>query len=202
MSSLRANLILIFAAVLALGPVMGAELTVESVNSAEPSNKPLSTDKMTPVAVQLQVLLDRAHFSPGEIDGKFGENARKALAAYAEAQQLPTGDRPTDEVWKTLRTDNRPIISDYAITDRDVAGPFLKKLPSKMEDMKDIPKLSFTSPREAIAEKFHMSEQLLTALNPGKKFDRADENIAVVDTGRREGDDSAKADKVEVDKTR
>jgi len=47
-----------------------------------------------------------------------------------------------------------------------------------------------------------MSEQLLAALNPGKKFDRAGENIVVVDTGVGESDDFAKADKVEVDKTR
>jgi lipoprotein-anchoring transpeptidase ErfK/SrfK len=83
-----------------------------------------------------------------------------------------------------------------------VAGPFLEKLPSKMEDMKDIPKLGYTSPREAIAEKFHMSEQLLTALNPGKKFDRAGETVVVVNTGVGENGESAKVDRVEVDKTR
>lgn len=49
-------------------------------------------------------------------------------------------------------------------------GPFLEKLPGKMEDMKTLNALSYTSPREAIAEKFHMSEALLEALNPGKKI--------------------------------
>jgi lipoprotein-anchoring transpeptidase ErfK/SrfK len=124
------------------------------------------------------------------------------LRAYAEAQQLPSADRPTEEVWKALRADDRSATSDYTITEKDVAGPFLEKLPPKMEDMKDIPKLGYTSPREAIAEKFHMSEQLLTALNPGKKFDRAGETIVVVDTGVGENSESAKADRVEVDKTR
>ena len=201
MSSQRASLILALVAVIAVGPALGAELTADAINSAEPSKKSLSKDKTTPAGVRLQVLLDRAHFSPGEIDGKFGENARKALRAYAEAQQMPSADQPTEEVWKALHADDRPVTSEYVITEKDVTGPFLEKLPSKMEDMKDIPKLGFTSPREAIAEKFHMNEQLLTALNPGKKFDRAGETIVVVDTSVGESDDS-KADKVEVDKTR
>src|SRR5712671_6800902 len=180
----------------------GAEMKPDAINSAEPSVKALSNEKATPFGIRFQVLLDRAHFSPGEIDGKFGENARKALRAFAEARQLSSADRPTEEVWKALRADDRPIITDYTISEKDLAGPFLAKLPSKMEDMKDIQKLGFTSPREAIAERFHMSEQLLAALNPGTKFDRAGENIVVVDAGVGESDDSAKADKVEVDKTR
>jgi lipoprotein-anchoring transpeptidase ErfK/SrfK len=201
MWSSRVNLALLLA-VLAANPTFAAEISPDAINSAEPSKNSLTEDKATPAGVRLQVLLDRAHFSPGEIDGKFGENAKKALRAYAEAHQLPSAERPTEEVWKALRADDRPVTSDYTISDKDVAGPFLEKLPSKMEDMKDIPKLGYTSPREAIAEKFHMSEQLLVALNPGKKFDRAGETVVVVDTGVGENGESAKADRVEVDKTR
>ena len=58
-------------------------------------------------------------------------------------------------------------------------GPFLEKLPAKMEDMKGLKSLDYTSPREAIAEKFHMSEALLEDLNPGKKFDQAGQTISV-----------------------
>ena len=58
-------------------------------------------------------------------------------------------------------------------------GPFLEKLPAKMDDMKDLKALGYVSPREALAEKFHMSEDLLAALNPGKKFDKAGEAIFV-----------------------
>ena len=195
-----ASIVLVLA--LAAAPVAAAEINPDAINAAEPSKKTLSNDKPTAAGIRLQVLLDRARFSPGEIDGRFGENAKKALRAYAEARQLPGADTVTDDVWKALRVDDRPVTLTYTITAQDVAGPFLNKLPSKLEDMKDIPKLGFTSPREALAEKFHMSEQLLTALNPGRHFDRAGETIVVVDTTSGGEGTPAKADRVEVDKIR
>jgi lipoprotein-anchoring transpeptidase ErfK/SrfK len=71
-----------------------------------------------------------------------------------------------------------------------------------MEAMKDIPRLSYTSPREALAEKIHMSEQLLAVLNPGQRFDRAGESIVVVNTFEQNAANSAKAARLEVDKNR
>ncbi len=132
MWSPRVNLALVLIAVLAANPAFAADISPDAINSAEASNKSLTEDNATSAGVRLQVLLDRAHFSPGEIDGKYGENAKKALRAYAEAKQLPSGERPTEEVWKALRADDRPVTSDYTISDKDVAGPFLEKLPSKM----------------------------------------------------------------------
>jgi len=186
--------------VLIANPAAAAELNANAINTAEPSAKALSDSKPTALGVRLQVLLDRAHFSPGEIDGKFGENARKALQAFAEAQQLPRSSTLSEDVWKKLGVDERPATTNYTIAGKDVAGPFLERLPSKMEDMKDIPRLSYTSPREGLAEKFHMSEELLATLNPGQRFDRAGDSIVVVDTGSEQT--ATKAARVEVDKVR
>jgi len=187
---------------LAATPATGAELTPAFVNSAEPSGRSLSAEKPSPLGVRLQVLLDRSHFSPGEIDGRFGENAKKALRAYAEALEFVGTSDLSAEVWKKLETDNAPVLMNYTITEKDIRGPFLHKLPHKMEAMKDIPRLSYSSPREGLAEKFHMSEQLLAALNPGQRFDRAGESIVVVNTFEQNAANSAKAARVEVDKGR
>lgn len=184
-----------------MGPAFAATIDPNAINSAELSGKSLLNDKPTPLGIRLEVLLDRAHFSPGEIDGKFGENARKALRAYAGSQQLPGSDALTNDVWNRLRADDLPVMTSYTVTEKDITGPFLHKLPSRMEDMKDLPSLNFTNSREALAERFHMSEQLLVMLNPGRKFDRAGETINVVDTGSRDGANSPKADRIEVDKS-
>ncbi|SRR5579871_3093011 len=172
----------------------------ESINSAEWSPK-LPADRITPLAIRLQVLLDRAHFSPGEIDGKFGENAKKALQAYAEAQQLSFTGGLTRELWQKLSADQRPVLTQYTIRRADVVGPFLARLPTRMDELKHLKRLSYTGPRQELAEKFHMSEELLSALNPGRPLDREGVAITVVDSAVATGE-SARVEKVEIDKDR
>jgi lipoprotein-anchoring transpeptidase ErfK/SrfK len=155
------------------------DITPDRVNSATVSAKSPPADAVSPLTIRLQILLDRAHFSPGEIDGKLGENAKKALRAYAEANGLSSQAELTKDVWQKLTADDRPVLTQYTISDKDVHGPFLAKLPGKLEQMKDLPALNYTSAREALAEKFHVSEALLAALNPGQKFDTGGATIVV-----------------------
>src|SRR5882672_6468132 len=195
------RMIRVFVATIFLGwlvfPAVAARLDAAALNNAEYSSK-LSTDSIDAAAIRIQVLLDRARFSPGEIDGKLGENAQKALRAFAEAKGLTSDKVLTAEVWKVLVTGSEDAaIVEYKISESDIKGPFLEKLPAKMDDMKSLKALGYTSPREAIAEKFHMSEGLLEALNPKKKFDQAGEILLVADVLRN--DSKLNVDRIEVD---
>jgi lipoprotein-anchoring transpeptidase ErfK/SrfK len=183
------------------GPVTAAELDPAAVNGAQFTGKAPADDKISPLTVRLQVLLDRAHFSPGEIDGKFGENLQKALRAFAEAQGLPAQKALTPEIWGKLAADDKPALTEYSLTNADTKGPFLEKLPAKMEDMKGLKSLSYTSAREALAEKFHISETLLSAMNPDKKFDQPGQKVIVANV-QLEDEKPAQVAKIEVDKDR
>lgn len=182
-------------------PAVAAGLDAAAINNAGFPAKPPAKDKINAAVIKAQVLLDRARFSPGEIDGKLGENAVKALRAFAEAKGLAVDKPLTPEVWSALvATGNDPAITEYTISENDVKGPFLKKLPAKMQEMKGLKALDYTSPWEAIAEKFHMSEVLLSKLNPDRKFDRAGETIFVTNVLGKPA--KLTIGRIEVDKSR
>ncbi|MDB5581936.1 MAG: hypothetical protein JWR80_7112 [Bradyrhizobium sp.] len=181
-------------------PAVAASLDAAAINSAEYNAKRPADDQTDAAVVRIQVLLDRARFSPGEIDGKLGENAQKALKAFAAAKGLTSDKLPNPEIWKALvATGEDAAIVEYKISDKDVKGPFLEKLPAKMDDMKDLKTLGYTSAREALAEKFHMSEDLLAALNPGKKFDKTGDTIFVANVLNKPA--KLTVGRIEVDKT-
>jgi lipoprotein-anchoring transpeptidase ErfK/SrfK len=148
--------------------------------------------------IKAEVLLDRAHFSPGAIDGSFGRNLHNAIAAYEAAHDLPVDGELTAAVWDSLSADDGPVLTTYVIEPADVRGPFLRYVPAGFSAEAKLKRLSYTSPVQLISQKFHMSQGLLRELNPDADFHRAGQSITVAATGR--SDLGAMVARVEVDK--
>jgi lipoprotein-anchoring transpeptidase ErfK/SrfK len=185
---------------LVAGPTVGASLDRQTINDAQWHSKILQESGISSPVVKAQVLLDRARFSPGEIDGRMGDNFRKALTAFAVESDLQTSGELTEPVWqKLVAVSSDPVLKEYTISEGDVKGPFAERIPAKMEEMALLPALAYTSPREKLAEKFHMSEELLAILNPGQKFDRPGDTIVIADV--RNGNLPGKVARIEVDKS-
>ena len=136
-----------------------------------------------PRVVRAQILLDRANFSPGEIDGVYGDDLGVAVKGYRESHGLmPTGTIDA-AMWRLLNSDARPVLSTYTITQSDEKGPFLP-LPVEVQEKAKLKWLGFETPQEGLGERFHISPKLLAELNPGKKLDTVGERIAVPNVRR------------------
>ncbi|MBI1686584.1 L,D-transpeptidase family protein [Caulobacter hibisci] len=173
----------------------------QAVETAGPQTAPpADPTAISPALARVQVLLDRARFSPGSIDGVTGTNLKLAIEAFQQARGLTVDGEVTPDLWKALiEADGGPVLSDYVITEADAAGPYSKLIPKDdYEAMAKLPALSYTTPLEALAERFHMDEALLSALNPGADFGKAGTRIAVAALGPREL--PAKVTRIDIDK--
>jgi lipoprotein-anchoring transpeptidase ErfK/SrfK len=190
---------LILAGLSAAPPATAQGLTLEGVNKAELPVK--GKEGPSPTIIKAQVLLDRARFSPGVIDGRMGDNVEKAIAAFQRANDLKDSGELDEATWKKLAaTSSDPVLKEYKISGEDMKGPFIDKIP-EFEEQAELKRLAYTSPREKLAEMFHMDQELLKALNPKASFDKAGTTIVVaaVDVEPRK-EDKGRVTKVEVDK--
>src|SRR6185295_10732069 len=69
------------------------------VNSSALS-EPVGPNSRGSATLRAQILLDRANFSPGQIDGHYGKNMRAAISAFQKSRSLPENGLVDAETWR------------------------------------------------------------------------------------------------------
>jgi lipoprotein-anchoring transpeptidase ErfK/SrfK len=157
----------------------------QSIESAQlGATPPAATTTPVPVLIKTEVLLDRANFSPGAIDGRPGENLTNALVAYRKAHGLAESpDIDAATLAALTGADRGAVTQTYVIAADDEAGPFIGHVPAGFEAQSKLEKLGYTDPVQELAAKFHMSQTLLKTLNPGADFTKVGTSLVVVQPG-------------------
>ena len=114
-----------------------------------------------PDILPTQVLLDRAGFSVGEIDGAGGPNTQQAIAAFERTKKTTVSE---------ALASGEPATISYTISAEDAATDFTPNIPEDMMEKSKLKKLEYASMIEMLGERFHASPALLKKLNPTAKF--------------------------------
>ena len=199
MTQISFKLSLIPALMLAVGTSGVAAQGAPSLSIAGPSAEQDFTGARTKQVLAVQVLLDHSGHSPGVVDGAMGGNTVRAIKAFQQANGMNADGKLSNALLEKLRaTYAAELLQRYTITAEDVAGPFVA-VPADMEGQAELETLGYESPAEALAEKFHMAQSFLKALNPGADFGSSGTQITVIVPGENKVD--AKVARIEVDKT-
>ena len=134
---------------------------------------------------KLQALLNWQQNGVGAVDGSWGKNSRKAMQAFQMANGLAVTDTLNTETWQALTKNDKlmqqPVLVSYQLTDADI-NIKTTTIPAGAEAKAKLEGMYYETVIEGLAEKFHISENYLKALNPNAKF-AVGETITVYNPG-------------------
>ena len=134
---------------------------------------------------KLQALLNWQQNGVGSVDGYWGKNSRKAMQAFQMTNGLAVTDTLNTETWQALTKNDKlmaqPVLVNYELSDADI-NIKTTTIPASAEAKAKLEGMYYESVIEGLAEKFHISENYLKALNPNAKF-AVGETIIVYNPG-------------------
>lgn len=164
---------------------------------AQPANDIATTTGKDGI-LRAQVLLLRAHYSTGEIDGLAGSNLAKAVRGYQAHAGLKETGTLDAATWEALNKDTAPALVAYTLTQADIDGPYLPT-PEKVEDKAKMQRIVYQDIGEMLGERFNSKPELIKALNPDADMARAGTVLVVPYT--RPAQQLEKASRIVVDKS-
>ena len=144
------------------------DISTETVNTGSVF-LPLGGDVAGPSVLRVQVLLDRAFFSPGIMDGRWGKNSEKAVYWLQKREGLRATGRVDSATYvrlARLAASPREIVQERVLTAEDVEGPFVQ-MPAEIYEAHRLECTCYESLAEKLGEQFHVTPSLLEQLNPG-----------------------------------
>jgi lipoprotein-anchoring transpeptidase ErfK/SrfK len=124
----------------------------------------------SPLRVRLawQIALDRSGFSGGIIDGKIGPKVELATREFQRAHGLEATGVLDAATATALSADPDKALTTYTVTAADLEK--VGTLPKEWAEKAALSWLPYPSLDEALAEKFHCTRALLSAINDGRNI--------------------------------
>lgn len=161
-------------------------LDAAGINNA-PVSVPIQGDIAGPSVLKTQVYLDRAHFSVGALDGRWGRNSAIAVWWYQRSHGLEATGAVDEATFRALAAAAGGVaaVESHALTDDDVKGPFVT-IPEDVYEKEKLDCLCYESLHEKLAEQFHATMEFLERLNPDVKFSELTAGQSIVVPNVRE----------------
>jgi lipoprotein-anchoring transpeptidase ErfK/SrfK len=153
-------------------PERWEQITPEAVNGNR-QHLPLHGDVAGPSVLRAQILLNRALFSPGIMDGRWGRNTAEAVYWFQRREGLRATARVDSATFRALvraAGDPERLVVRHTLTEEDVAGPFTE-IPDDIYEHARMECSCYESLSEKLSERFHSTPELLAKLNPGMELD-------------------------------
>ncbi|HEU4559474.1 MAG TPA: L,D-transpeptidase family protein [Longimicrobium sp.] len=149
-----------------------AHITADEVNGGR-MKFPVGPGLRGPSVLRVQVLLNRAQFAPGMLDGGWGQNTGVAVYWFQAREGLtPNGvvDSATYARLEQVAGRPRELVAKHTLSAADVRGPYVS-IPGSIYAQARMNCLCYESLAEKLSEMFASRVELLQRLNPGVSFD-------------------------------